>query len=85
MANDQALDQIYDRIDTLMWAGDIAELDRILAAEALVEDMDIVLAYLVATLPVMTSLQNRPAVYQHAAQLCVKAGEDPASLLKGLE
>ena len=83
---DKRLDEIHDRIDILMREGSVAEIDRVgMVVCHTCRDIDVVLGYLISTLPVKNDLKNRRFVFNHAVHLCREIGEDPDSLLKGLE
>lgn len=69
MAIAKELDEIYARIDAridaMMHAGQIQEIDRILVAVPMdLTSIDLLLGYLTVTLPVRSKLPSRPSFYE---------------------
>lgn len=81
------LDAIYDKIDGMMHAGQIKEIDEILAAVPMDStSTDLLLGYLTITLPVKSSLPSRPAFYEATrAKLCQEHEADVDRILQGLK
>lgn len=81
------LDAIYDKIDGMMHAGKIKEIDQILAAVSMDStSTDLLLGYLTITLPVKSSLPSRVAFYEATrAKLCREHEADVDRILQGLK
>jgi hypothetical protein len=85
---DGATDDLYDRVDGLLERGDFAACDRILqlvAPDRL--DSNLMVAFLVITLPAREHLRDREAFYRAVERRLIKdRGEESAGeILRGLE
>ena len=76
---DARLDSIYAWADRLMWANRPDRIDQVLC-RLKSSDLDILLGFLTATLPMRTRLPNRARIYEMAQAI----DPDPG-LLVGLE
>jgi hypothetical protein len=76
---DARLDAIYAWADRLMWAGQASKIDEVLR-RLKSSDLDILLGFLTATLPMKKRLPNRLRLYEMAKEI----DPDPR-LLQGLE
>lgn len=80
------LDKIYDKIDGLMEAGKLEDLDRMFVGVNLKEtDLDLLLGLLTASLSVKSKLPSRPAFFKAVAERCIELGETDPKILQGLE
>lgn len=87
MSASSDLDAIYQKVDGMMYAGQITEIDRILAAVPMEStSTDLLLGYLTITLPVKSSLPSRPAFYEATrAKLSLEHKADVDAILQGLK
>lgn len=80
------LDRIYDEMDTLMWAGRMEKIDKILEGIRVEStSIDLLVGYLTATLPVKSRLVARPKFFEAVKQELIRRGEDEPGLLTELE
>jgi hypothetical protein len=86
MATYNELDEIYERIDSLMKEGKFNEIDRELQRMDINStDINIILAYLTTTLPVRSKLSNRKKFYSEFEKQLKANSEYETGLLDGLE
>jgi len=83
---DAALDLLYDAIDQLMRQSKFDELDTILPGVPIAEcSLDLLLAFLTATLPARIRLSSRPKFFADVKSELQSRGELEEGLLTGLE
>ncbi len=79
------LDSIYEEIDSLMHAGDLAAIDNILKAVNIKEtDTVLLIGYLTFTLPVRSKLIYRELFYHNTEKVLRERGELKDGILHGL-
>lgn len=84
--SDEALDIVYDEVDRFLRKSSFSQLDALLKkpnTERL--SIDILIALLTATYPAKSKLSSRKELFKNAEIAIQNSGEDPASLLQGLE
>jgi hypothetical protein len=84
---DAALDEVYDAVDALLYAGDWPAAEAVLRSHSPVAlvPTDKLLALLVATAPAKSRLPGRAAFLAEVRSALAARGEHEARLLEGLE
>lgn len=81
---DRKLDEIFDKVDELCWAGDFDEIDRLLVQEKPERDIVLRLGWLTITISVKSRLKNRRAFFDDTKSL-LEGNPERDGLLRGLE
>ena len=81
---DQTLDAIYEWSDDLMRAGRLREIESVLK-NLRTDNVDVLIGFLTATLPVKSNLPSRKRIYTMAEKRLVELGEFDPAILSGLE
>ena len=84
------IDLVYDHIDKYLSNGDFYLIDFILDAIRLYGDLrdiciDVLLAYLTATLPAKSKLSSRSKFFEDVKQVLIEREEYDNKILAGLE
>lgn len=80
------LDQIFDKVDNLLYAGQFYDISMFLRyIDCSKCSLDVLLALLTMTAPAKSHLLNRPFFYENVRQELKKRGENADHLLVGLK
>lgn len=83
---DEALDVIYDNIDSMLSGGDFIEINRLLGMISITDlSVDLVLGILTSTLPARDRLENRQHFFQIAKECLLSQGLYGEEILVGLD
>ena len=80
----QTLDAIYEWSDGLMRAGRLNEIENVLK-KLRTDNVDVLIGFLTATLPVRRNLPSRKRIYTMAEKRLAELGELDPAILSGLE
>lgn len=78
------LDAIYEWADRLMWADRPDKIDAVLNRLS-TNDIDMLLGFLTATLPMRSRIPGRKRIYEMAQRRLIELGELDPTILSGLE